>query len=105
SPRGTGHTINPSTGQPDFNNPETISILRNPDQFIVDAQARYDLGRALKMEQKLELTLMVVNVLNNTQGLAMTDRWETSSSRTNYSGLSRYNNRPLQAELLIRFRN
>jgi hypothetical protein len=100
SPRGTGHSLNRSA--PNFNDPSSISELRNPDQFLIDAQARYDLGRLVNMSNKLELTLMVVNALNNTDPSALYDRW--AATNTTY-GLTRFRNRPLQAELLLRFRN
>ena len=100
SPRGTGHSLN--RGAPNFNDPSSISELRNPDQFIIDAQARYDLGRLLNMSNKLELAFLVVNVLNNTDPTSLYDRWQAGTSTY---GLTRGRNRPLQAELLLRFRN
>jgi len=102
TPRGTGNTINTTTGQPDVNSPELISELRNPSLFLVDAQARYDVGRHFNMGNKLELTLLVVNALNNTESTLVTDRWSTTR---NAYGQSRGRNRPAQAELLLRFRN
>jgi hypothetical protein len=102
SPRGTGHAVNSSTGQPDFNDPSSVSELRNPDQFVIDAQARYDLGRLLNMSNKLELTFLVVNALNNRGPTSVYDEWSTTNNRY---GLARSRNRPLQAELLLRFRN
>lgn len=103
SDRGTGHSINTSTGRPDFNDPSTVSSLRNPDQFIIDAQARYNLGRALGIQQKVELTLLVVNLLNNTDATSIVDRY--SATTGNQYGTTNNRNRPLQAELLLRFRN
>ena len=104
SPRGTGHALN--RGAPSFNDPSAISELRNPDQFIIDAQARYDVGRLVNMSNKLELTLMVVNALNNTDATSLYDRWTTpSATSTNNYGNVRFRNNPLQAELLLRFRN
>ncbi|WNG32709.1 TonB-dependent receptor [Archangium violaceum] len=100
SPRGTGYALN--RGSPNFNDPSTISELRNPDQFIIDAQARYDVGRLFQLKNKLELTLMVVNALNNNDANTLYDRWSTGS--TTY-GMSRFRTSPLQAELLLRFRN
>jgi hypothetical protein len=100
SPRGTGFSTN--RGTPNFNDPTTISELRNPDQFVIDAQARYDIGRLFQMSHKLELTLMVVNALNNTDPTFYYDRWAPSNS--DY-GLVSGRSRPLQAELLLRFRN
>ncbi|QRK11700.1 TonB-dependent receptor [Archangium violaceum] len=100
SPRGTGYAFD--GGSPNFNDPSTISELRNPDQFIIDAQARYDVGRLFQMKNKLELTMMVVNALNNTDANTLYDRWSPGS--TTY-GMARYRTSPLQAELLLRFRN
>jgi hypothetical protein len=54
------------------------------------------------MSQKLELTFMVVNALNNTDPTFYYDRWAPSNS--DY-GLVSSRSRPLQAELLLRFRN
>lgn len=103
SPRGTGYAINPSTGLPDFNNPATVVELRQPDLFQIDAQARYDLGRALNTPYKLELTLLVINVLNNTEITTLSDRFTTARNTT--YGTASFRNRPLQAELLLRWRN
>jgi hypothetical protein len=103
SDRGTGYAINASTNKADFNDPSTVSELRNPDQFIIDAQARYDVGHPLGLKQKLELTLLVVNLLNNTDVTSINDRY--SPTGTNTFGTSSFRNRPLQAELLLRFRN
>jgi hypothetical protein len=106
SPRGTGHTVNTRAALPNFNDPTAISELRNPDQFVIDAQVRYDLGRLVNMSNKLEVTLMVVNALNNTDPTQLYDRWTTpSTTSTNNYGLVRDRNNPLQAELLLRFRN
>ncbi len=101
SPRGTGHAFR--SGAPNFNDPQSISELRNPDQFIIDAQARYDIGRLFNMANKLELTLLVVNALNNTDTTTLYDRWQATGNNT--YGQSRFRYRPLQAELLLRFRN
>lgn len=103
SQRGTGHAINVATGKPDFNDPSTVSELRNPDLFLLDAQARYNLGHALGVKQKVELTLLVVNLLNNTDVATINDQY--SPTGTNRFGTSNFRNRPLQAELLLRFRN
>ena len=53
--------------------------------------------------KKLELTLLVVNLLNNTDVSTINDRY--SATGTNTYGTSNFRNRPLQAELLLRFRN
>ncbi|WP_224244510.1 TonB-dependent receptor [Hyalangium gracile] len=102
SPRGTGYTVNANTGRADLNEPSNVAILRNPDQFIIDAQARYDVGRPLGLKQKLELTFLVVNLLNNTDATALNQTYNTANQQYG-SVFSR--SRPLQAELLLRFRN
>lgn len=102
SPRGTGYAL--IKGTPNFNDPSTVSELRNPDTFLIDAQVRYDLGRAVKMgSNKMELTLLVVNALNNTDANTLYDRYTTGTTST--YGLTRFRNSPLQAELMLRFRN
>jgi len=88
SPRGTGRSVNVATGRPDFNDPSTVSDLRNPDSFLIDAQARYDGGRSLGLKQKLELTLLVVNLLNNTDVQTINDRY--SATGTNTFGTSNF---------------
>jgi hypothetical protein len=103
SVRGTGYSVNAATGRPDFNDPSTVSELRNPDAFLVDAQARYDVGRPFGLKQKVELTLLVVNLFNNTDVSTVNDRY--SATGTNIYGTANFRNRPLQAELLLRFRN
>ncbi|WNG30972.1 TonB-dependent receptor [Cystobacter fuscus] len=101
SPRGTGYTVS-NRGVANFNDPNTISELRNPDLFVLDAQARYDVGRLFNIKNKFEITALVTNVLNNTATTTIYDQYSTNSS--NY-GLSRFRNGGLQAELLLRFRN
>jgi hypothetical protein len=102
SPRGTGYTLNPTTGRADLNEPSNVAILRNPDQFIIDAQARYDLGKPFGLKQKFELTLLVVNLLNNTDPTGWNQNYNTSNQQY---GTVFNRSRPLQAELLLRFRN
>lgn len=102
SPRGTGYTLNATTGRADLNDPSNVAILRNPDQFVIDAQARYDVGRPFGLSQKLELTLLVVNLLNNTDPTGWNQNYNTANQQY---GTVFNRNRPLQAELLLRFRN
>lgn len=100
SRRGTGHSYVGSA--PNFNDPDTIAELRNPDTLLLDAQARYDLASALKLEQKLELTFMVVNLLNNTDALFYSDQYRPTG--VNRFGTVAARHRPLQAQLLLRAR-
>lgn len=102
SPRGTGFpTASPSAG-PNFNDPGSWSYLRDPSQFLVDLQVRYNLGRLMHMERKVELVGLLVNALNNTDPVALYDSYYAPSNRF---GDAIYRNSPMQAELLIRVRN
>jgi hypothetical protein len=101
SPRGTGFAF--SGNAPNFNDPDTISELRNPPVTLIDFQARYDLGSALRMREKLEVALLFVNLLNNTEPTSYRDTWLRTSS--NQFGWVAGRNRPLQAEVLVRLRN
>lgn len=101
SPRGTGFANGPG-GVPNFNDPSTWVEMRNPSQFIVDLQARYNLGEALGWDERLELIGLVVNVLNNTEATSLRDVFVPGSGTFgNVSGRVP----PLQAELMIRLRN
>ncbi|MBZ4421689.1 TonB-dependent receptor [Myxococcus sp. RHSTA-1-4] len=103
SPRGTGHANNTNTGTPDFNDPSLVSELRQPSQFLLDAQARYDLNRLVKMgETKMELTLIMFNVLNNSDVTFVQEQYRATNNRFG-TATSRRN--PMQAELLLRVRN
>ncbi len=102
SPRGTGFPINYVTGQPNFNNPNSIAALRNPDEALFHVQFRYNLGELLKLKTRLEVTLLVVNMLNNTNAYANYDTISTSSSKF---GLASARESPLQAEFILRWRN
>jgi hypothetical protein len=104
SPRGTGYSV--VRGVANFNDPSTVSELRNPDQFVIDAQVRYDAGRLIRLPDtnRLELTLLVTNLLNNTATTTIYDQYNATTTSSNF-GLSRFRNSPLQAELLLRFRN
>jgi len=99
SPRGTGFNFQGSTA--DFNNPDQLAELRNPDFFQVDGQARYDLGSLLRMREKLELTMLVINVFNSTAPLTYNEQWLATG--TNTFGSVRTRIFPTQVELLLRF--
>ncbi|HVE87114.1 MAG TPA: carboxypeptidase regulatory-like domain-containing protein [Myxococcales bacterium] len=99
SARGSGFAFTGSTA--DFNNPDQLAELRNPDFWQVDAQARYDLGSLLRLREKVELTLLLINVLNSTAPTAYNDAWLATG--TNTFGAIRSRLSPLQAELLLRF--
>jgi hypothetical protein len=99
SPRGTGYTV--TSGTANFNDPSTIQELRNPAQFILDAQVRYDLGRVVKLgDNKMELVLLVTNVLNNTDATALYDQLGS-----NYGLVRTRGNSPIAGQLTLRFRN
>ncbi|MBS2022154.1 MAG: TonB-dependent receptor [Deltaproteobacteria bacterium] len=103
SPRGTGFPNNTTLGKPDFNDPNSWTDLRNPDQFTLDLQARYNLGQALKTKEKFEIVLLVVNSLNNTGPQFLYDSYTTSA--TNRFGQASSHFSPLQAEFMFRVRN
>ena len=102
SPRGTGFATNPATGQPDFNDPTSWVYMRNPSQFLMDVQARYDFSRILHTTQRVELVGFIVNVLNNEDPVTLTDSWAVKNNRF---GLASFRNSPFQAEIIIRVRN
>ena len=102
SPRGTGAPISSVTGAQDYNDPSQWTELRNPDQFIIDLQGRYNLGGLLHMKERLELVLLVVNATNNGGTSNITDNNSTFLSKF---GDASSHFSPLQAEVLIRFRN
>lgn len=101
TPRGTGFAFSGSA--PNFNDPAQISELRNPPVTLIDFQARYDLGAALRMREKLEVALLFVNLLNNTEPTSYRDTWLRTSG--NQFGWVAGRNRPLQAEVFVRLRN
>jgi hypothetical protein len=103
SPQGTCFPNNPNTGLPDFNNPNSWIECRNPDQFILDVSVRYNLGLALHIKPKLEITLLVVDVLNNYEAYAVTSRY--TPTVFNKFGEATSVQGPLQAEIFLRFRN
>ena len=102
SPRGTGFATNAATGQPDFNDPTSWANMRNPSQFLLDVQARYDFSRILHTTQRIELVGFIVNVLNNEDPTSFVDSWAVKNNRF---GLAAFRNSPFQAELIIRVRN
>lgn len=103
SPRGTGFALNATTLQPDLNDPSSWVALRNPDQFIIDIQARYNLGKAFGLEkERLELIGLIVNALNTTETQSITDQYASRNSRF---GLTSFRQNPLQGELILRVRN
>jgi hypothetical protein len=103
SPQGTCFINSPSTNTQNFNDPSTWVECRNPDRFIVDFSARYNLGQAMGLKQKLEITLLVVDVLNNYGPTAVTSRYTPGGF--NKFGYATGANGPFQAELFLRFRN
>jgi len=102
SPRGTGYPINYITGQPNFNDPNTLANLRNPDEALFHVQARYNVGEALHLKSRLEITLLVVNALNNTNAY---QNYDSYGAKSNKFGLAQYRESPLQAEFILRWRN
>jgi outer membrane receptor protein involved in Fe transport len=98
SPRGTGFPID-STGKSNTNNPSSWTELRNADFFNIDLQARYNLGEALKLQQKAEIVLLVVNALNNPGPNTYFDTAGNRFAQTNFHYL------PIQGEMILRFRN
>ena len=93
----------PATGQPNLNDPSTWAELRTAPLFLIDLQARYDLGAAIHSAQKMEMVLMVVNALNNYDATSYADRYSKSSS--NRFGMILGRMSPLQAQLTLRVRN
>jgi len=103
SPRGTGHAYNTANGIPDFNDPSAVSELRQPSQLLFDLQARYDLNRLVKMgESKMELTLIMFNVLNNSDVTFVQEQYRTNNNRF---GTATSRRSPMQAQLQLRVRN
>jgi hypothetical protein len=103
TPRGTGAPYSSVTGAQNFNDPSLWTELRDPDEFNIDLQARYNLGDPLRLKgQKLDLVLLVVNALNNRGASSLTDNFSTRNNRFGYA-FSHFP--PLQAEFVIRYRN
>lgn len=102
SPRGTGFATNPATGAQDFNDPTSWVAMRNPSQFLLDVQARYDLSHILHTKQRIELVGFIVNMLNNEDPTSFVDSW---AARNNRFGLAAFRNAPFQAEIIVRVRN
>jgi hypothetical protein len=105
SPQGTCFANNGPNGVPNFSDPTSWIECRKPDTFLMDVQARYDLGRALGFKQKkLEATVLITDLLNNYETYSTTSRYAPGTfNKFGYSTGSV--NGPFQAELYIRFRN
>jgi Carboxypeptidase regulatory-like domain len=102
SPRGTGFPLDSGTGQPNFNDPNSWAELRDPAQFQLDLQARYNFQNVLRLKQRAELVLLVVNALNSSQATNYIDSYST---RLNRVGFANSYLSPLQAEFILRVRN
>ncbi|MBM7112110.1 TonB-dependent receptor [Archangium primigenium] len=103
SPRGTGYAV--TRGTANFNDPTTVSELRNPSQLVIDAQVRYDVGRLVQLgSNKMELMLLITNVLNNTDATAYYDQYSTGTNN-NYGLVRSRSNGPVAGQLTLRFRN
>jgi hypothetical protein len=103
SPRGTGVPAVTTGGSPNFNDPSTWSDLRDPAQFLIDLQARYNLSGPLGLkQQRAEVLLLVVNVLNDSSPTSIFDSFSATSNRF---GLANFHQSPMQAEVMLRFRN
>jgi hypothetical protein len=103
SPRGTAAPISSSTGAQNFNDPQLYTEIRNPDQFTLDLQARYNLANLLHLkQQRLDLVLLVVNTLNDPEASGLSDSFSARNSRF---GQAFSHFAPLQAEFLLRYRN
>ena len=105
SPRGTGFPISSANNQPDFNDPNSIANLRNPDQVNVGVLARYNLGQPLGLkDQKAELTFYLVNANDTSQAFGYNSQYGTTAARNTF-GYSSGRTSPLQGEIILRFRN
>jgi hypothetical protein len=103
SPRGTAAPISSSTGSQNFNDPNLFTEIRNPDQFTLDLQLRYNIAPVLHLKnQRLDLVLLVVNTLNDPEAEGLSDSFSVKNSRF---GQAFEQFPPLQAEILIRYRN
>ncbi len=100
SPRGTGIPF--TNGAQLFNDPSQWSSINNPAFFNIDLQARYGLQNIFGLRQKAEVILLVVNALNSVDAQSLTDSFANTNSRF---GLTSFRTSPLQAELMLRFRN
>ncbi len=92
------------TGAQDFNNPDLWTGLRNPDQFNIDLQARYNLGGALKMkEQKLDIVLLMVNLLSSAAASALTETPKAKNNNFSYAtGFGHFGLRPQASGLRLK---
>jgi hypothetical protein len=105
TPRGAGFPVNPSTNQPDFNDPASWASLLNPDQLNLGVLARYNLGQVLGLkEQKAEITFYMVNVTDTAEAQSLNGSFSPSASR-NVFGYAGSHASPLQGEVILRFRN
>jgi hypothetical protein len=103
SPRGTGFAYDYVSTVPNLNDPSSWVSIRQPDVFIVDMQARYNLGHALGLKNhRIEIVGLVVNILNNQNVTSLSDFYSPKNDRF---GLSTFRNSALQGELILRFRN
>jgi hypothetical protein len=103
SPRGTGFAIGPG-GVPNFNDPTSWVEMRNPSQFVVDAQARYNLSPLFDLDEpRMELIFLIVNLFNSTDATALRDLYTAGAN--NSFGLVSSRQAPFQAELTFRVRN
>jgi hypothetical protein len=104
SPQGTCFANNSNNNVPNFSDPTSWVECRNPDTFLVDFSARYNLGQALGLRQKLEVTALIVDLFNNYETYSTTSRYGPGTfNRFGFSTGSV--NGPFQAELFLRFRN
>ena len=101
SPRGTGFPITGAASN--FNDPTGWSEIRDPTQLVLDLQARYNLGAPLGLkQQRAEIVLLMVNSFNDSSASSLFDTWSATNNRF---GLANFHQSPLQAEMLLRFRN
>jgi hypothetical protein len=71
--------------------------------FTLDLQLRYNIAPVLHMKnQRLDLVLLVVNTLNDPEAEGLSDSFSAKNSRF---GQAFDHFPPLQAEVLIRYRN
>jgi hypothetical protein len=105
SPRGTGFPLSSANNQPDFNDPNSIANLRNPDSINAGILARYNIGAPLGLkDQKAEVTLYIVNANDTSEAFGYNSQYSTTASRNTF-GYSTGRTSPLQGEVILRFRN
>ncbi|HEX4622318.1 MAG TPA: TonB-dependent receptor, partial [Myxococcaceae bacterium] len=103
SPRGTGYPVLASTGQPNFNDSTQWAQLLTPDLFLIDLEARYNIGALLGLKQKIEIEAFVLDALDDYNAGGVTSFY--SGTATNKFGFATFHNGPLQGEVILRFRN